>query len=383
MRPDSARLAISIIFLLNGLTLSAWVSRVPAIVGELGMGTGSIGTVMMGMAVGAFISFPIAGRLIDSIGSARTTLMFGLLFFAALPLLAIMPNPWTLMLSLVVFGIGNGGLDLSMNAQGIEIESRAGRSIINSLHGFFSLGGFIGAGIGALMAWQSIGPEVHFVGLSIITVGMLLWLQRYLVPDLSSNKSSEPAPAFSLPHKSLLVLGVIALCTAVGEGAMNSWSALYLNNHLHTSEQFAALGYATFSLAMLTGRFQGDRFVRLWGPAKLIRRSGSVAAIGLGIATLTDTPWSMLLGFVAVGIGLSVVYPLVFSAAGNHPTLPRGQAVAGTATVGYTGFLAGPPILGWFAEATSMRNIMFLVTILCAIAAFLAPATEKFRKFRG
>lgn len=134
---------------------------------------------------------------------------------------------------------------------------------------------------------------------------------------------------------------------------------------------------------MLIGRFNGDRFVSAWGPARLIRRSGSMAAIGLVIATLIDAPWSMLIGFVFVGLGLSVVYPLVFSAAGNHPTLPRGRAVAGTATVGYTGFLAGPPILGWVAQATSMQSIMFIVVGLCAVAAVLAPATEKFARARA
>lgn len=356
------------------------MSRVPAVVGELGMSTGSVGTVMMGIALGAFISFPISGRLIDTIGSARTTLVFGLLFFVSLPILGVMPNAWALMLGLVLFGVGNGGLDLAMNAQGIEIEVRAGRSIINSLHGFFSLGGFAGAGIGAFMAWQGIVPFGHFTILSIVSVMVFLWLHRFLVADTSSNRSAEPSPVFSFPHRSLWLLGLIALCTAVGEGAMNSWSALYMNSHLYTSEQFAALGYATFSLAMLTGRFQGDRFVRMWGPARLIRRSGSLAAIGLGIATFIDQPFSMMVGFIAVGLGLSVVYPLVFSAAGNHPTLPRGRAVAGTATVGYTGFLAGPPVLGWIAEGTSMRSIMFIVALLCAMAAILAPATEKFRR---
>ncbi len=383
MKEHRARLAISIIFLLNGLTLSAWVSRVPAIVDKLGMSTGSVGTVMMGMAVGAFISFPITGKLIDSVGSARTTTAFGLLFFGSLPVLALSPNPWLLMAALVLFGIGNGGLDLAMNAQGIEIEARGVRSIINSLHGFFSLGGFLGAGIGAFMAWQDLVPITHFGIIATINVAALVLLQRFLLPDLTSNKSDEPAPFFSFPHRSLWILGIIALCTAVGEGAMNSWSALYLNQHLGTSEDVAALGYATFSLAMLTGRFSGDRFVSAWGPAKLIRRSGSLAAIGLGVATLIDQPWSMLVGFVFVGLGLSVVYPLVFSAAGNHPTLPRGQAVAGTATVGYTGFLAGPPILGWVAQGTSMRSIMIIVTILCAAAAILAPATGKFARPKG
>lgn len=376
-------MAISIIFLLNGLTLSAWVSRVPAIVQDLGLSIGSVGTVMMGMAIGAFISFPITGSLIDNLGSARTTRFFGLVYFASLPGLALAPNIWVLMAALILFGFGNGGLDLAMNSQGVEIEVRTGRSIINSLHGFFSLGGFLGAGIGAVMAWQGIEPVGHFAVMAAVNLAVLAWFQRYLVADLSGNKSDEPAPFFSFPHRSLWLLGVIALCTAVGEGAMNSWSALYLNEHLGTTEDIAALGYATFSLAMLLGRFNGDRFVGAWGPAKLIRRSGTLAAGGLGVATIIDQPWSMLIGFVFVGIGLSVVYPLVFSAAGNHPTLPRGRAVAGTATVGYTGFLAGPPILGWIAQVSSMQSIMFIVVALCAVAALLSAATEKFARARA
>lgn len=218
-------MAISIIFLLNGLTLSAWVSRVPAIVGDLGMSIGSVGTVMMGMAIGAFMSFPITGNLIDNLGSARTTKLFGLIYFGSLPVLALAPNIWLLMGALILFGFGNGGLDLAMNAQGVEIEVRAGRSIINSLHGFFSLGGFLGAGIGAVMAWLSVEPIGHFLIIAAFNLAMLAWFQQFLVADHSSNKSDEPAPFFSFPHRSLWLLGVIALCTAVGEGAMNSWSA--------------------------------------------------------------------------------------------------------------------------------------------------------------
>lgn len=382
MRSNRARVAISIIFLLNGLTLSAWVSRVPAIVRSLNMDTGAVGTVMMAMAIGAFVAFPISGKMIDSIGSSRTTTIFGIIFFAALPLLALAPSVWMLMLALLLFGIGNGGLDLAMNAQGIEIEVRAGTSIINTLHGFFSLGGFAGAGIGASMVWLGATPLTHFTLVSILCISALIVLKCDMVADLSSNRGTERRKIFSLPDHALLLLGLIALCTAVGEGAMNNWSALYFNKHLQTSEQLAALGYAVFSLAMLTGRFRGDRLVRLWGPARLVRRSGSLAAIGLGVAVVIDQPWSMMFGFVAVGLGLSVIYPLVFSAAGNHPTMPRGQAVAATATVGYTGFLAGPPILGWVAQATSMRSIMFIVVVLAAMAAVLSPAIQQFRPSR-
>lgn len=156
---------------------------------------------------------------------------------------------------------------------------------------------------------------------------------------------------------------------------MADWSGLYLREELHTSSGFAALGYATFSVAMLAGRFSGDLLVRRFGAPRLVRYGGGLAALGLGIALVLNQPVIMLLGFGAVGLGLSIVYPLVFSAAGNHPTLPRGQAVASVATLGYGGFLAGPPVLGWFAELTSLRVILGLIVVLAAITALLADAT--------
>lgn len=375
-----ARLALSLIFMLNGLTLSAWVSRIPAITSALDLDTGGAGSIMMGLAIGAVLSFPIAGKLIDTIGSARTTTMFGLLFISVLPLLAIAPSPWILLMALFAFGIGNGGMDMGINAQGVEVESQTGTSMMNSFHGFFSLGGFVGAGIGALMARQGVEPVTHFLIVGVTNLIALVFLRPFLVDEIRIHqKDADPSPLFALPHRTLWVLGAIAFCTAVGEGAMGSWSALYLDNHLMTSASFAAIGYATFSATMLIGRFSGDAAVRRIGSGRLIRLCGTIAAAGLGVMTLIDTPSSMLIGFAAVGLGLSVIYPLVFSAAGNHPTLPRGRAVSGTATVGYTGFLAGPPVLGWIAQATSMRSIMFIVAALCAVAAILAPATERWQ----
>ena len=157
---------------------------------------------------------------------------------------------------------------------------------------------------------------------------------------------------------------------------MADWSGLYLREVLHTSSGFAALGFAAFSVAMLAGRFTGDVLVRRFGAPRLVRGGGVLAALGLGIALVLNQPVVMLFGFGAVGLGLSIVYPLVFSAAGNHPTLPRGQAVASVATVGYGGFLAGPPVLGWVAELTSLRLILALIVLLAAMTALLAGATR-------
>jgi fucose permease len=157
---------------------------------------------------------------------------------------------------------------------------------------------------------------------------------------------------------------------------MADWSGLYLHDYLETSGGFAALGFALFSVAMLVGRFRGDRAVNRFGPAGVVRAGGAFAALGLGIAVAINQPWSMLFGFGAVGLGLSIAYPLVFSAAGNHPTLPPGPAVASVASMGYGGFLAGPPLLGWLAEFTSLRLVVVIVVGLCVLVAAFAGSTS-------
>jgi fucose permease len=273
-------------------------------------------------------------------------------------------------------------MDVAMNAQGIQVERYAGRSIINSLHGCFSLGAFIGAAIGAGAAQLDLPPLIHFLGVSAFGLIALWQVRRWLIPDARDSRQADSAPAFALPPRSLWLLGALALCASVAEGAMSDWSGLYLRDVLQTSGGVAALGFAAFSVAMLVGRFSGDALVRRFGAPKLVRSGGVLAAAGLGIALLLNQPAVMLLGFAAVGLGLSVIYPLVFSAAGNHPTVSAGRAVAGVATVGYGGFLAGPPILGWLAELTSLRAIFGLIVLLAAATAALADATRSARTER-
>ena len=215
-------------------------------------------------------------------------------------------------------------MDVSMNAQGIQVERFVGRSIISSLHGCFSLGAFAGAAIGAGVAQLGAPPLVHFLGVSVFGLAALSWIRRWLIPDTKDPRKSEAAAAFALPPRSLWLLGALALCASVGEGAIADWGGLYLRDGLGTSSGVAALGFAAFSVAMLVGRFSGDALVRRFGAPRLVRAGGMLAAFGLGVALLLNQPGIMLLGFAAVGLGLSIVYPLVFSAAGNHPTVSRG-----------------------------------------------------------
>src|SRR5919112_3525365 len=311
----TAWFAIAAVFFVNGVTLASWISRIPTLTEHLDLGPGQVGLALMALAAGALVAFPITGRLVDTRSSAFTVLFFALVMLLALPFLGVAPHLLVLMLALLLFGFGNGGMDVSMNAQGIQVERLAGRSIINSLHGCYSLGAFVGAAIGAGVAQLGAPPLAHFLGVSVFGLAALWWIRRWLIPDARDPRQSDAPAAFALPPRSLWLLGALALCASVGEGAIADWSGLYLRDVLEASSGVAALGFAAFSVAMLVGRFSGDALVRRFGAPGLVRAGGVLAALGLGVALLLNQPGIMLVGFAAVGLGLSIVYPLVLSAA--------------------------------------------------------------------
>lgn len=365
--------AVALVFLINGVVLSSWVSRIPAVTARHGLGKGEVGTLLMVIAIGAMLSFAIAGASINRKGSATTAIAFGSLFALALPLIGVAPSVWTLAPVFVLFGAGNGGMDVAMNAQGVEVEQTLGRSVINSLHGYFSLGGVIGAGIGALAAGLDVSPAAHLPVMGLAGLGALWWIRPHMLPDAHLAHSSDE-PVFALPPRPVLLVGVVAFCAAITEGATIDWSALYLDDHLGTGGGVAALGFAAFSLAMLVGRFSGDRLVDRFGSVPMVRTGAAMAALGLATGLVIDTPAAMIAAFTVVGLGVSVLFPLVFKAAATFPGVSRGRAVAGVATIGYTGFLVGPPVLGWVAEPTSLRVSLAIVVALAATIGLLAPA---------
>ena len=375
----TAWFAIAAVFFVNGVTLASWISRIPTLAERLDLSPGEVGFALMALAAGALVAFPTAGRLVDTWSSAFAVVCFALIMILSLPLVGVASHLFMLFATLFVVGFGNGGMDVSMNAQGIQVQRLVGRSIISSLHGCYSLGAFAGAAIGAGVSQLAVPPLVHFTGATIFGLAVLAWTRRWLIPDSKDPRKRDASTSFALPPRSLLLLGALALCASMGEGAIADWGGLYLRDTLGTSSGVAALGFAAFSVAMLAGRFSGDALVRRFGAPSLVRAGGILAAAGLGAALLFNQPGGMLLGFAAVGLGLSIVYPLVFSAAGNHPSVPAGRAVAGVATMGYGGFLAGPPILGWLAELTSLRTMMALIVLLAAITAMLANATRSAR----
>ncbi|WP_437650892.1 MFS transporter [Sorangium sp. So ce362] len=374
-----ARRAVSVMFVANGIAFASWAARVPAVRERLGLSDGALGLALLGIACGAILAFRAAGPLIARFGSRGVTRVSAVLLCAALPVPALAPSFAALVAALLLLGVSNGLMDVAMNAQAVEVERRHGRPILASFHGMFSLGGLIGAALGALAADRALSPAAHLLAVAAVLAAAVTAEGGALSAD--ARPEAPAAAAAGAPGEGrstrLVLLGLIAFCSSIGEGAMANWSAVYLRDELHTTAAVAATGYAVFSLAMLLGRFSGDGLTQRFGAARLVRAAGLLVAGGLGAALIANVPAAMLLGFACVGAGLSIVVPLVFRAGASAPGVAPGRALATLATMSYGGFLVGPPVIGLIADHLTLRGGLVLVVALVLVIVVLAPAVAR------
>ena len=368
--PRTARIAVAAVFFIVGAVFANWVTRIPAIQQKLELSNGALGVALLGPAVGAVLAMPTTGWLIARVGSRLVTKLMALAYCTSLPLLALAPNLPLLTIALVLFGALFGALDVAMNAQAIAIQQRYRRTIMSSFHGFYSLGGMAGAAVGGVVASLSVDPLAHLLGTALLLGTVALIASRQLLP--SGDSSVSHGPMFVLPTRSLVNLGLVAFCCMLGEGAMADWSTIYLRQELEAEPGLAAAGYAVFSLAMAFCRFTGDWLTQRLGSVWIVRLGGTVAAIGLGLSLLIAHPVVALIGFGCVGVGLSTIVPLVFSAAGHTPGTAPSVALAAVTTTGYLGFLIGPPLIGFVADLLTLRVALGIVVVASAVIAVLA-----------
>jgi MFS family permease len=373
------------VFVLNGFISANWIARIPAIQDHIGLGEGGLGLALLGAAAGSLIAMPLAGWGVPKVGSKVLTIGTLAALAVTLPLLAVANSGWMLFLVLAVFGASFGSCDVTMNAQAVEVEHGYGRPILVSFHAGFSFGGLGGALAGGLAATLDIDPLPHFIAIGVLGLVALAFLAPPLLPfkPQTAVKSDEPQERLPLmrfirrlPNR-LLILGVIAFCCLIGEGAMADWTAVYLDDWLDTSSGLAAGGYAAFSLTMAVGRLFGDRLTAAWGPVAILRRGGTMVAIGLGAALILGAPWAAIVGCACVGAGLAATFPVVLSAAGKTPGLGVGPALAVATTCGYFGFLVGPPLIGLTAEIVGLPTSLGIVAIMGVVIAALAGAARE------
>jgi len=366
----TSRLAITAVFLADGVMLGSWASRVPAVQRHAELTSSGLGLALFAMSLGALLSMPLAGWLGDRSGSGRVTVVALIGGAVSLVAAALAAGLGALAAALFGFGAAFGAVNVSANAQGLVLERAYGRPILSSFHAAFSAGGLAGAGLGALAASGGLTPLVHFLATALVLVPTALVAGTALLPAEATGSARAPV-AVRLPRP-LLAVAAAAFFTLLAEGAAADWSAVYLSGSLETSAGVAALGYAAFSLAMAASRSLGDRLNSRIGPAALARGGGLLAAAGLTVALgLASTP-AALAGFTAMGAGLGVLVPVLFRAAGTTPGIPAGAGIAAVSTIGWLGFLAGPPAIGFAADAFGLAASLWIVVCASALAALLA-----------
>ena len=369
--PSSPRAAVAAAFLIHSTVSGTWAPRLPAIKESLGLSDGELGTALVGLAIGLVAGTRVAGAPIDRFGS-RPVMRAGFPLLAATLLLpGLADGIVTLFLSLLVLGVASGALDVAMNAQGIEVERRLGRPILSGLHGLWSVGLGLGAVVAALAAAVEADPLEHFaVVAGVLAVASVVFLRGLLAVDHQlRDTGAEAEPVDVRWTMALVLLGVIAFCSFVGEGSASDWSAVYMTQELATSQALGAVAFAAFAVTMALARFAADPLRGRPGNVVLVRGGSLLAAAGLGIALLVHEPAAGIAGFALLGLGLAPVVPIAFSAAGDLDPRATGRLVGRVATIGYVGSVAGPIMIGWLAEATSLRTSLGLVVVLAIVIA--------------
>jgi len=369
-----SRIAILAMFFINGALLANWVARIPAIQENLSLSESALGLSLIGVSAGVLFALSLAGGLIARYSSRRVTFWAAGMFCLLLPLPALATNVLTLFAALFFVGGAISMQDMAMNAQAVELERRYARPMINSFHAGFSIGGFVGALMGAALVRIGFAPLPHFALVGGLFLIVAFIAKKHLIEIDGETANSESQAVFSLPHRAVWPIGAVGFVAAIGEGSMADWTAVYLRSSIGTSAAVAALGFAAFSLLMTTGRLLGDWITTKIKIVPLVRVGGAVAALGLFLAMSVPSVPLILLGFGAVGLGISIIFPLVFRAVGNLPDVPAGVGLAGVATLGYTGFLAGPPLIGLVADALSLRIALLGVALLLGTLIFSAGA---------
>lgn len=366
--------AIAAVFILNGALFGIWASRVPAVAEAYGLTHTRLGFLLLALAAGAVCSFPIAGKAIDRFGAVTVTRLIALAYPVTLILLPLSPNALTLGAALFLFGAAHGAMDVAMNGWGAEVERRSGRRMMSSFHAMFSFGAGMGALSGYLAVQVDMGLLAHFAIASLVICAVTLPFAT--IPWVSGTTQSRNTSVFAFPSGTLLLVGIVAFCSSLGEGAMADWSAVYLRDVVLAQESTAALGYAAFSIAMVVVRLLGDTIATRLGAVQTARLGGGISFVGVTLAILVPSAPAVLAGFAMLGMGYAVIMPLAFGRAANDPDIPPGQAISSVATIGYGGMLLGPPIIGFVAGGTSLQVAFGVLAVLAGLIVFFASALK-------
>ncbi|WP_338675002.1 MFS transporter [Streptomyces sp. SCSIO 30461] len=383
------RIALTLFFALDGFLFAGWVVRIPAIKEQTGASASTLGLALLGVSAGAVVTMTLTGRLCERFGTRPMTMVAGALLSLSIALPAQTHSALSLGLVLLLFGAAYGGINVAMNSAAVELVAVLRRPVMPSFHAAFSLGGMVGAGLGGLVA-AGLSPALHLFALAAIgllvtaVAGSMLLRHRLPTPpaDAATATTTRTPPSTSgraardsgHTRRLVLLFGVIALCTAYGEGALADWGALHLEQDLHAHPGIAAAGYSLFALTMTVGRLTGTTLLERLGQTKVLAAGGATAAAGMLIGALAPTAWLALAGFAITGLGLANIFPVAVGRAG---ALAGPSGVATASTLGYGGMLLGPPVIGFLADWFSLPVALTTVAALAATAGVIGISARR------
>uniref|UniRef100_UPI003CD0BD5B MFS transporter n=1 Tax=Streptomyces hawaiiensis TaxID=67305 RepID=UPI003CD0BD5B len=377
------RIALTVFFALDGFVFAGWVVRIPAIKAQTGASASALGLALLGVSAGAVITMTLTGRLCRRYGNHRVTVVCAVLLSLSVALPPLTHSALALGLVLLLFGAAYGGINVAFNSAAVELVAALRRPVMPTFHAAFSLGGMVGAGLGGLVA-GALSPTRHLLLLTV--VGLLVTAAAG--PTLLRHEPPPPEgelPAGGSPRRPdrrtrglVIVFGLIAGCTAYGEGALADWGALHLEQDLHASSGAAAVGYACFALAMTVGRLTGTTLLERLGRTRTVVAGGTTAAAGMLLGSLAPSLWAAFLGYAITGLGLANLFPVAVERAG---ALAGPGGVATASTLGYGGMLLGPPAIGfmadWFTLPAALTSVAVLAAVAAAVGALVGAAARR------
>jgi MFS family permease len=380
----SASRAVTAVFVAHGLLFASWTAHIPQVKGHLRLTDGTLGIALLGAPLGAVAAMILSARLLPRFGSRRVVQAALVGYCAAGPLVGLTGNLFALFAALFVWGAFQGALDVAMNTQAIAVERARRESVMPGLHGGWSIGSFMGAGIGALAVGERITLTTQLLVLGTVALLLAGVLTARMLPDATARTiasdgtfvSESKSRTTSRWSGGMLMLGAIAFASMLCEGATADWSSVYLSGSLHAKGAVAGLGYAAFCLSMVAVRLSGNRLLARYRPNLLLPVLATVATVGFSVGLLINRPIAALAGLFCLGLGLASIVPAVFSAAGRLPGLHPGTAVATASACGWTGFVCGPPLIGRLASWTSLPVALALIPILTAFIVVAASTSR-------
>jgi MFS family permease len=371
------RIAVSVFFFCQGVCFASWASRIPDIKTSLDLSEAALGTILLGLPVGQLVTMPFSGRAVTRFGSKNVLRIAILCYAFALTNIGLVNAPWQLALCLFIFGVSGNLCNISVNTQGVNAEGLYGRPIMSSFHGVWSTAGFSGALIGLLMMKFHLTPYIHFWIVASVVMLLSFFFSPYLLLTPTSRTAAS-LKGLKMPHGLLLQLGIIGFCCLSCEGCMFDWSGVYFKEVVKVEGSLVSVGYASFMIMMATGRFVGDKLAAKFSRKKMVQVSGILIFSGMMFAVLFPYLVTATIGFLVVGFGVSTIIPLLYSTVGKADLeVSKGIAIATVSSIGFLGFLMGPPLIGYIAALAGLKYSFISIAFLGLAISYLVSRVKE------